>query len=154
MPAFIIYLIKSIACSGMLYSFYRVAYYNKPHHQWSRFFLMGSVIVSLALPLIEINVPVTTNNNSSAVIQLLDVVSTNKSDIDEGTAGFKNTFDPGSLLMIIYTSVSCILLFLLVKGLMRIIKIYNTCPKERLKNIQTVMTGEKDAPFSFLRTIF
>jgi N-acetylmuramoyl-L-alanine amidase len=154
MPAFIIYLIKSIACSGMLYSFYRVVYYNKPHHQWSRFFLMGSVIVSLALPLIEINVPVATNNNPSAVIQLLDVVSTNKTEIDEGTAVFKNSFDPGSLLMIIYISVSCVFLFLLAKGLMRIINIYNTCPKERLHNIQTVITTEKDAPFSFLRTIF
>jgi N-acetylmuramoyl-L-alanine amidase len=154
MPAFIIYLIKSIACSGILYSFYRVAYYNKPHHQWSRFFLMGSVIVSLALPLVKINVPVATNNNPSAVIHLLDVVSTNKTETDEGTAAFKNTFNAGSLLIIFYASVSCVLLFLLAKGLLRIIKIYNTCPKERLNNIQTVMTAEKDTPFSFLRTIF
>jgi N-acetylmuramoyl-L-alanine amidase len=154
MPAFIIYLIKSIACSGMLYSFYRAAYYNKPHHQWSRFFLMGSVIVSLALPLIEINVPVATDNNPSAVIQLLNVVSTNKTEIHEGTTAFRNGFNPGSLLIIIYTSVSCVFLFLLAKGLIRIIKIFNTCPRERLNNIQTVMTAEKDAPFSFLRTIF
>jgi N-acetylmuramoyl-L-alanine amidase len=154
MSAFIIYLIKSIVCSGILYSFYRLAYYNRQQHQWSRFYLLATVIISLVLPLIEITVPVTTDSQSLSVIQLLDVVSTNKSEIDESTATISKSIDTSSLLMILYIATSCVFLFLLSKALVRLLKIYNTHPKHRLDNIQTVMTQEKDAPFSFLRTIF
>jgi N-acetylmuramoyl-L-alanine amidase len=154
MPAFIIYLLKSIACSGMLYSFYRIAYYNRYHHQWNRFFLMGSVIISMVLPVIEINIPVVTSEKPSTVIQLLNVVASNKTEADEITGSFTSSFDASFLLMVIYLLVSCVFFFLLTRGLIRILRIYNTYPKEWLNHIQTVMTEEKDSPFSFLRVIF
>jgi N-acetylmuramoyl-L-alanine amidase len=154
MVAFVLYLIKSIACSGMLYSFYRVAYYNRHHHQWNRFFLIAIVIISLVLPLIEINIPVTTNEKQSTVVRLLDIVTSDKTEPDEGAEAFNNTFNTGSLVMIIYASVSFVFLFFLTKGLIRILRIYNAYPKEWLSNIETVMTKENDSPFSFLRTIF
>jgi N-acetylmuramoyl-L-alanine amidase len=154
MPAFIIYLLKSIVCSGILYSFYRIAYYNRQHHQWSRFYLLGTVIISLVVPLIKIDVPVKADNESSSVVQLLNVVATNKADIDEGTATINTTFDTGTLLLIFYAAMSCIFVVLLLKALIRLLKLYNTHPAQRINNIQTVMTDEKDSPFSFLRTIF
>ena len=154
MVAFVLYLIKSIACSGILYGFYRVAYYNRRHHQWNRFFLIAIVIISLVLPFVEINIPVTSNEKQSTVVRLLDVVTTDKTEPDERSETFNDAFNTGSLVMIIYGSVSFVLLFLLTKGLTRILRIYNTYPKEWLNNIQTVMTQEKDSPFSFLRTIF
>ena len=154
MVAFVLYLIKSIACSGILYSFYRVAYYNRRHHQWNRFFLVAIVFISLVLPFVEINIPVTSNEKQSTVVRLLDVVTTDKTEPDERSETFNDAFNTGSLVMIIYASVSFVLLFLLTKGLTRILRIYNTYPKEWLNNIQTVMTQEKDSPFSFLRIIF
>ena len=154
MVAFVLYLIKSIACSGILYSFYRVAYYNRRHHQWNRFFLVAIVFISLVLPFVEINIPVTSNEKQSTVVRLLDVVTTDKTEPEEGSEAFNNTFNTGLLVMIIYASVSFVFLFLLTKGLARILRIYNTYPKNWLNNIQTVMTQEKDSPFSFLRTIF
>src|SRR5689334_23611965 len=99
MMAFVIYLLKSIACSGILYAFYRIFYYNKPHHQWSRFYLVLSVIISLVLPLIEIELPVLKNEQPSPVIQLLNVVATDKAEAEDATITGNNSFNTGSLLM-------------------------------------------------------
>ena len=154
MPALIVYLLKTIVCSGILYTFYRIAYYNRRSHEWNRFFLTGSVVISLVLPLIEVNVPVVSSNETSSIVQLLNVVATSKTEVEEATGNLKSSFDMSSILMIVYASVSCVFLFFLSKSLLRIFNIYKTHPKQRLHNINTVMTNEKDSPFSFLRIIF
>src|SRR6478672_3539074 len=154
MMTFVIYLLKSIACSGILYAFYRIFYYNRPHHQWSRFYLLLSVIISVVLPLVQIELPVFTSEQPSAVVQLLNVVATDKAETEDKSIIANNSFDTGSLLLILYVAASCVCLYLLIRSLLRILNIYNTHPKQKLNNIQTVMTQEKDTPFSFLRIIF
>jgi N-acetylmuramoyl-L-alanine amidase len=154
MAAFIIYLIKCILCSGLLYSLYRIAYYNRQHLRWSRAFLLGTVVVSLVLPLIEIDVPVATRENPSTVIKLLNVVSTDKTEVNDSIAAVNNSFDAGLLLTVMYACISAAFLFIMIRSIITIQKIYYSYPKEQINNIETVMTREKNTPFSFFRTIF
>ncbi|MBL7696547.1 MAG: N-acetylmuramoyl-L-alanine amidase [Chitinophagaceae bacterium] len=154
MPAILPYLLQTITCSGILYCFYRVAYYNKRHHQWNRFFLLGTVVVSIVLPLIKIHVPVSYNETTNRIIPLLNIIPGNKTEIEGITAAPENNFNYEVLLTIIYVIVSLGLFFLLLRGLFKILMIYTSCPKEKIDNIETVMTHEKNSPFSFFRAIF
>lgn len=154
MTAFIIYLLKSTACSGILFIFYRIAYYNKPQHQWSRYYLLASVLLSLILPMIHLEVPVAAGQQASPVMQLLNVVATANTERDEGIATPHGSLNTETLSILIYASISFVSLFLLFKDLMRILMIYITYPKERVNAIEIVMTAEKNSPFSFLRTVF
>ena len=154
MPAFLIYLIKCTICSGLLFSFYRIAYYNRQHLRWSRAYLLGTVVFSLVLPLIEIDVPVVTNENTSAVIQLLNVVSTGKTEVNDEVTAVNNSFNAGLLLKVFYFGISTAFLIIMIRSIAGIRKIYSSYPKERINNIELVMTREKNTPFSFFRTIF
>ena len=154
MPAIIIYLLKSIVCSGILYAYYRMAFYNRVHHQWNRFYLLTAMLVSLLLPLVKIYIPGEVAQVGSQVIRLMNVVATNELPEENMAAEQTATFNPVWLLFGFYIIVSSALVFLLIKSLVRISKLYHSSPKQKFDQHQLVMTEEKDAPFSFLRTIF
>ena len=46
------YLIKSILCLLVLWGFYKIALEQTAAHQFKRFYLLGSLAIALALPLI------------------------------------------------------------------------------------------------------
>jgi len=52
----LMYLLKMLICSGVLYSYYRIALYNERFHQWNRFYLLGAMVLSVAVPFIHITV--------------------------------------------------------------------------------------------------
>src|SRR5690349_8803280 len=130
MTAFIIYLLKAIVCSGILYSYYRLVYYNRPEHKWNRFYLIAAVLASIVLPVIKISIPVITDEQPSSVIQLLNVVSTDKTEMNETATGLTNSSYTHSIIILFYVTASCVLLFHLTKSLLRIYKLYNTFPKQ------------------------
>ncbi|MES2645912.1 MAG: M56 family metallopeptidase [Bacteroidota bacterium] len=67
-----IYLLKMLVCSGLLYSYYRFALYNESFHQWNRFYLLASMVLSVFVPLIQIPIFETheSGNLASAVAAL------------------------------------------------------------------------------------
>lgn len=54
MPAIVLYLIKVIACSGILMAYYWFALRDKQFHQYNRFYLLFAAAGSMLLPLIQI----------------------------------------------------------------------------------------------------
>src|SRR5688572_145313 len=78
MPAILLYLFKTIACSGVLYLYYRLALQNRIIHQWNRFFLVGAIVASIILPLISIKLNLLPAFTYSEQIQLLEVVKNDK----------------------------------------------------------------------------
>ena len=54
MNPLIYYFIKMAICSAILTGYYYVALRNKRFHRWNRFYLLSSVVFSLAVPFLRI----------------------------------------------------------------------------------------------------
>jgi N-acetylmuramoyl-L-alanine amidase len=154
MSPFAIYLLKTIACSGILYAYYRIAFYNRASHQWNRFFLVASMAVSLILPLVSVYITADTTRAVSRIVRMLDVVTTNDVAGDDTVFARTNSFNLAWMLTAIYVIVSSALFFFLISSLVRIFKIYYSSPKIIFEHLEVVITQEKAAPFSFFKTIF
>src|SRR5687767_8127855 len=121
MLTFAFYILKVIICSGILYGYYLLALRNKIFHRWNRFYLLAAVVLSLAAPLIKINIWQKPDDSKTTVIQLLQTVSTGD-EIVYGYTKDKSIFhlNSSNLSAFIYIVVSGLLLAFLVQTLLRI----------------------------------
>src|SRR5438045_6937652 len=70
-----IYFVKVIICSGILFGYYWLMLRNKIFHQYNRFYLLATLVLSLALPLVEINIWPGQGTPAPAAIKILQAVS-------------------------------------------------------------------------------
>ena len=61
MSGLIIYFIKVILLTGAFYLFYLILLRRETFFRFNRFYLVGSAIVSLVIPLLELNFRITEN---------------------------------------------------------------------------------------------
>jgi N-acetylmuramoyl-L-alanine amidase len=154
MPDTLIYLFKSIACSGVLLLYYRIALYNRAFHQWNRLYLLSAVVLSIMLPLVKIYVPAPAASGATHFTRLLNVVVTHEDVAHEDVAMAARGVDWRMAAYVLYALVSALFLFLLARGLARLRRLRTVCPNMHIRGFRVVMTEEKDAPFSFFRNIF
>ncbi len=82
---FFYYLLKVIGCSGILFLYYHLALRNKEFHQWNRFYLLITVILSLTLPLIQVTIYRQLQESQTNAIQILQVVQSANEYLEEVT---------------------------------------------------------------------
>lgn len=148
-----LYLIKVIACTGILLLYYKFVLRNKRFHYYNRFYLLATVTASLLLPLLNINWFTITSSNYSA-IALLNVI--NVKGANDGAAAITQhtTTNWQQVSVYTYSAISVLLIGLL---LWRIHKIYAF--KKRYKatsmgEFDFINTDLSQAPFSFLQNLF
>lgn len=148
----ILYLVKVILCSGILYGYYRMALRNKLFHQWNRFYLLISVFLSLLIPFITINISEPADA-ANAIIRLATVVA-NGEDLVIASGRevpFHITIDV--MLHLIYIGVAAFLSAFFIAALYRILRIIKSYPGETVNNIHFISSDAKGSPFSFFNYI-
>lgn len=154
MSTFILYLLKCILCSGLLFGYYRIAFYNRKHHQWNRFYLLISILVSLLLPLITVPVRVHALAQT-AEINLLSVVPGEYAEAEVNNIYSSSILLSWSdILTMIYLIISFGICIPIVVSLLKLFHLYRSSPHQHIDGVCIVDTSEQSAPFSFLRTIF
>jgi N-acetylmuramoyl-L-alanine amidase len=153
MQTILIFLCKSIVCSGLLFGYYLLALKNKKFHAYNRFYLLAAVVISLIAPLLHFEWYRVHTPQSQAGISVLKVISSN--EVEKVVAGETTThITLQDVLGISYAVVGILLLLVL---LARIVWVY------RLKRINKVIETEEfdivytnldKAPFSFLNNLF
>jgi len=147
------YLLKVIIISGLLFGYYHLALKDKVFHQWNRFYLLASVILSLAMPLISFTIH-TSGPKENKIITALQVVS----GADEMVAGYRpepaSFITPESVLSFCFIIVSLIMFGVLLMAVTRIIGITRKYEMIRLDDIHFLNTREPGTPFSFFKYIF
>ena len=155
MLTFAFYLFKVFICSGVLVGYYWLALRNKVFHQYNRFYLLASVLLSLLVPLIEINVMHKPDKAVPAAIQLLQVVNNGDEYMDDIViSANQNSFTASQFLWLIYAIVSMVLLFLFIGMLWKIRSLFVKHLHSMAGEIYFVNTTAKGTPFSFLKCIF
>ncbi len=147
-----IYLLKVILCSALLTGYYFLALRNKAFHQWNRFFLLATVVLSLVLPLMQFTIFHTTEEVDQGAIKLLNVVGgAGEADVIVTSAARFNFL---YFVPYLYTCCSLVLLATLATNLLKIARIVRQNETQEIQNILFINTEVKGTPFSFFRYIF
>ena len=143
----LLYLLKMLLCSGILYGYYRVALYNERFHQWNRFYLLGAMLLSVVVPLIEI--PLLAHEQSDGLVYVIETLPATI------VAKAVPLFTTEQLVWSVIFLVSLILLVRLVYGLyFTIYKPYHNGEVSVREDIDVVITETPSAPYSFFRLLF
>jgi TonB family protein len=152
MHPILLYLLKMLLCSGILYGYYRVALYNERFHQWNRSYLLAAMLLSLALPLVEI--PILAKTQPIPVVYVLDVLPWNNAiQADQAATPF-SLLSPEVLMGILLSSISLVLLVKLCIGIYKIFRHYRQAYKTNLDDVKVIFTQEPSAPYSFFHWLF
>lgn len=154
MPTIILYLLKVIICSGILYGYYRLFLRNKVFHRWNRFYLLIAVVISISFPLVRINIePGTATAETSQVVRMLQVINTGEAmiaDVDHRSPLITGEQAAGA----VYLVISLLMMLLLVHALLKVYRLIRQYPANRMDGMYVVSSDAKGTPFSFFRYIF
>ncbi len=155
MIAFGYYLLKVILCSGVLYSYYWLALRNRIFHQWNRYYLLATLVISIMLPLVRIPVQVDPVQSQANAVTVLHLVTTGDAFIEQSIGSAQLSFFVWEdLLALAYGLVCLVFLWGLVRGLVAIRRLVVQNPIVPFDRFLLVDTAEEKAPFSFLHYVF
>jgi TonB family protein len=147
MHPILLYLLKMLLCSGILYGYYRVALYNERFHQWNRFYLLAAMLLSVVVPLVEI--PLIAEEQPQGLIYVIETLPATI----VAKAGPIITTE--QIIWAAVMLVSIILLLRLAWGLyFTIYKPYRNGEVSSRDDIDVVITETPSAPYSFFRLLF
>jgi len=155
MTAFLLYILKVIACSALFAGCYWWTLRNERSHQWNRLYIVTSVALSIVIPLLSIPL-------SAAYIVLPAATGyiANFANASSGIAAATPVQpEPFSLswewlAWTFFASIVCILLAKEVRAFSRILRLMRH--SERFHTPETVLylTDDASAPFTFFRAVF
>ena len=154
MSAIAFYLLKVSICSGIFFLYYLIALKNRQFHQWNRFYLMVSTVASLVIPLIAFTVTHKETPGEVNPIQLLQVVESGNSYLEEVVAGKKGNDVNFDWMLMAYLAVSIVLFIGLIQSVVKIARLIRSHKSQAIDGIRFFNTTEKGTPFSFLNSIF
>ncbi len=151
METILLYPLKVIICSAILFMYYWIALRNKRFHYYNRFYLLFAFVASLLLPFLKLNwfyIPVE-NNNAAHWLQGI-IISAN--DTQQGFTEKYLNVETISISLFIFLSLAFLIIFL-----RRIVKIYSIKKNysvQKMGDIDFINTQIQQAPFSFLNMLF
>ena len=145
----LIYVFKSTVITAILYAYYRLALSDNKFHYYNRFYLLGSLILSLTIPFLDLHWftferPVTESTN----LALIQLITEPSNQIIEQ----QFTWIDG--LLIGAGIIAFIFLAMLVISIWKIFNIKRKSPIRYLDGIDFIETEVDNAPFSFLNNLF
>jgi beta-lactamase regulating signal transducer with metallopeptidase domain len=152
----LLYFLKVILCSGILFGYYHLFLRNKRFHHYNRFYLLGALVLSLVLPLFKIPVFNEDSGTLNQVVYRTAQVITVSPVVAQAspTQEASTLFTAGNLVWTVYGLGILVLLFMLGRSLGYIRKISQRYPFERVNDLKFYQTQEPGTPFSFFRSIF
>ena len=135
-----------ILVSAVMSAYYLLFLRDKTFHHYNRFYLLGTMVLSLLLPLLKVEY--FTIETDSRILLLLNQFNQNSAQEVGNSFNFWNF---GALILGI---VSFFLLAKLTLGLVKIHQLKKEFPKESIEGITFYNTNLHDAPFSFFRNLF
>ena len=143
------YLLKVILVSGILSGYYWISLRNKKFHYYNRFYLMGSLLLSLALPLLNLQWFSFAPAPSSPVHQVAQLIYfTPNSGVGSSILEWDQLLAIGCSLM------SGILVLLFLIGISKLYLIKSKGRVTPMEQFDFIETSLEEAPFSFFRNLF
>lgn len=155
--SFLLYFLKVVVCSGILFGYYHLFLRNKRFHHYNRFYLLGSLVLSIVLPLFKIPVP---NEDTGALPQVVYQTArvVTLQPLPQLTAVPAQQASPlftlSNSIWLLYSTGILVLMLVLGRSLWYIRKISRQYPFELVEKLKFYQTHEPGTPFSFFHSIF
>lgn len=153
MLPFIYYLLKVTLISGLLYGYYSVALRNKKFHRYNRFYLLGTVLLSLLIPLIKINF-LNFSIQKPGIIKFFSTINNTNVYVKTSAVKHYSLSDYTQLALYAFLVVTSAALIFLIFQLIKIFSIIKANPSKVWNDVCFVFTKNKETPFSFFKYIF
>lgn len=151
MTPLLVYLAKVVICSGILYAYYHAVLRNNRFHQWNRYYLLLSAILSLVVPLLRIPMPFMATETEGIYVYTSQVVTLRENMLAPSETSLLSTVNWSTVL---YSFVLLLLLMRLAVGYIKIYSLIRHSHVEFLKPYWMVLSEKVASPFSFFRYIF
>lgn len=140
------FLIKSTIALSVLLGTYYLLLEKEKFHQFNRFFLLASLIISFVIPFVTIEIiqEVTSAANNNSVVP--EQITTNI--VEQKTSVYL------IFAWIFYGIVTGVLFFRFGRNLYKLIKKAKSGIKRPYQNVTLVLLKEQTLPYTFLNTIF
>lgn len=146
--AIFIYALKSIALSGICFGYYTAFLKNTLMHQYNRFYLLASLLLSLFGPLVKFDFLSVSEEQAASISQ--SMIYLNSIQIQPKV----EQTDWHQIGLFIAAGISLTLLAYLALGIYKIYQIKRAHPVTSDQGIEIVETNLENAPFSFLNLLF
>ena len=157
MKTVLLYLLQVIISSGILYGYYHLFLRNKKFHQYNRYYLLMTMVISICIPFLRIPVYFDAAETEPMFSKTLTVFSYGnfEEDIIAGTVSpGSGWFSWRNILSFLYVVMAAFLFTRFCVALIRIVRLANIYPGEKIDNIRFINTNEPATPFSFFRWLF
>ena len=148
LPLFI-YILKAILVSGILLGYYWIGLRNTRFHYYNRFYLVGTVLLSLVLPLLDLQWFSFSTTESAPVQQVVQFIYKS-----EGINPVNQGLSWDQILVISLSLISAILLILFVIGVLKVYLLKSKGKVTVMERFDFIETALDEAPFSFFRNLF
>ena len=144
-----IYILKAILVSGILLGYYWIGLRNTRFHYYNRFYLVGTVLLTLALPLLDLQWFTLSSPESIPVQQVVQYIYQS-----EGIIQDKQGLGWDQLLALSLSLVSAGLVVLFGVGIIKVYLIKSKGKVTVMERFDFIETALDEAPFSFFRNLF
>jgi TonB family protein len=153
----LIYIIKTILVSGILFGYYSLFLRNRKIHQFNRLFLLGIPVLSMLIPALHFSLPASWfRKDPGQAIRLLGVGQGKWEEAVTiyGGHGGRNMFSWPLLFTAIFLVVCIFLMIRLLLTIRYLHQLPKNKPSMPLPKAMVFFVSEKGTPFSFFRNIF
>jgi TonB-dependent SusC/RagA subfamily outer membrane receptor len=148
LPLFI-YILKAFLVSGILLGYYWIGLRNTRFHYYNRFYLVGTVLLSLALPLLDLQWFSISTPDSAPVQQVVRYIYQS-----EGVIQDKQGLTWDQVLVFSLSLVSAGLVVLFGVGVIKVYLLKSKGKVTVMERFNFIETTLDEAPFSFFRNLF
>lgn len=151
-----IYILKFTLCLGLLLGFYHLVLEKEKMHHFNRFYLLGSLLFSLAIPFYVLHTGSNLAENAASGLELTAITHTISSANDGSILSvFKSTlYDYSNILIGFYFLIGSLFFIRFGKNLSDIFQKIKQNRKVNYKKAKVVLIAEDILPHTFLNYIF
>jgi hypothetical protein len=142
------YLLKVILVSGILTGYYWVSLRNKRFHHYNRFYLVGTLLLSWGLPLLNLQWFYLAPEPASPIHQVAKLINFSPNTLNASTMSWDE------LVGVALIVVAGILVIAFLRGIAQLFLIKSKGRVTPMDRFDFIETSVEDAPFSFFRNLF
>ncbi len=146
METFLLYLVRVSVATTAFYLLYLLLFNKRKQFLFNRFYLMGSFLMSIFIPLMTITV------TRQAIPQLVLLPGTTESAVPEVVSASGRP-QLATVLLLLYGIGVSVFLIRLLTGHLRVLQIARKSHRETFNGIRVFVTTEDVHPFTFFRKI-
>ena len=156
MKSILFYLLQVIICSGLLYGYYHLFLRNNKFHQYNRFYLLSTLLLSLAIPLLKIPLYFSNPQPGTALKTFMVIYGNGEEDVivKNGFSFFTQLFTWQNAVIFFYVLIALVIFTRFAMAILKVNRLRKKYSAEKVDDFYFFNTTEPGTPFSFFNWLF